>query len=362
MNRRRSMKMNQIIRYLSKLQKTRIFLLSLFLLFIIGLIDYSTGVELSFSIFYLLPVIICAWFVDRRSGLILSLAGTFIWYLSDLLTSPSYSHPVIPYWNAFVMLGTFTIISEIFYALKLSIDRENQLAIKVQTGLLPKEIPAFNSLQISVTWKPLSHVSGDYYDLVRLGDNKLGICIADVSGHGVAAALLMSNIQAGFRMTLQNDIHPQEVCRQLNHTIKQHQLNDKFVSFFYGIIDTEEKSLLYSNAGHPPPFVVRQDGSADQLSKGGTLLGIVREYCCECGKVMLNDGDVITLFTDGLSEAKNLNSDQFGEEKIMDICKSNIELDSHEIKNNIINAVNEFNNHLHDDDITLLIVKYEEKD
>lgn len=353
--------MNKILVFISKLRKEYILFISLFLLTIIGFLDYLTGVELSFSIFYLLPIIITAWYLGRKSGLTFSILGALIWYLTDYFASQNYLHPITPYWNALVMLGTFVIVSEIFCALKASIDRENQLAIRVQNGLLPKEIPNLNSLQISVTWQPLSHVSGDYYDFVKLGENKLGICIADVSGHGVAAALLMSNIQAGFRVTLQNDIEPQNVCKQLNHTIKQHQLQDKFVSFFYGIIDTRERTLIYSNAGHPPPLIVRKDGSVDQLIKGGTLLGIVHEYCCECGKINLIEGDTILLYTDGLSEAKNINSKQFGEENIISICKSSRHLDSHGITNNIFNAVNEFNNHLHDDDITLLVVKYEEK-
>lgn len=351
--------MKRIISNINKLSKANIFLLSLLLLFLIGSIDYFTGIELSISVFYLLPVILCAWYVNKTSGLVLAMIAALIWFIADILTSKSYSHPVTPYWNALVMLGIFILINEIFAALKLSFERENQLAIKVQKGLLPKEVPFLDSLQISVSWKPLGHVSGDYYDFVKQDENKLGICIADVCGHGVAAALLMSNIQAGFHATIQSDVMPPNVCKKLNHIIKRHQLPDKFVSFFYGIIDLEEKSLIYSNAGHPPPIIIKQDGTTVRLSKGGTMLGVVSEYHCEYEKISLTDGDIILLYTDGITEAKNVKAELFGEENLINICKKNKLYDSHQIKNSILKAVNQFNSHTYDDDVTLLVIKYE---
>ena len=354
------MVMSQLFEHIENLKKGNILLIALILLAIIGLADFATGVELSISIFYLFPIILCSWYIGRKSGLTVSLFSALIWFAAENFSSRQYSSFIILSINAILMLGIFVIISEIFSALRLSIERENQLAIKVQKGLLPKKFPVFDSLQLSVTWKPYGFVSGDYYDFVKLDENKLGVCIADVSGHGVAAALLMANIQAAFRITLRNNYLPQNVFKQLNHTIKQHQLSDKFVSFFYGIIDLDEKSFIYSNAGHPPPVIINKEGLVLPLNKGGTMLGVMTDYYCEYEKIDLIDGDVIMLYTDGLSEAKNQSSKLFGEDNLINVCKSSREYDSHEINHTIINAVNEYNNSYYDDDYTLMVIKYEE--
>ena len=350
--------MEGLIKNIGRIDKRIIAAIAFLLLVITGMLDFYSDVQLSISIFYLLPITISAWYIGRKSGLFFALLGAAVWSLNDYIASQGYRHPVTPYWNAVVMLGIFLVVSEILSALRKSVNLEEQLAIRVQKGLLPNEIPVFDSLQISVKWQPLSFVSGDYYDLVKLDDNKLGICIADVSGHGVAASLLMSNIQAAFHVSIRNDSSPEYVCGQLNTVIRHHGLADKFVSFFYGIIDLDDKSITYSNAGHPPPFIIRNNGTSIPLDKGGTMLGIVEEYFSECERVEIKEGDVVIVYTDGITEAKNRDQDLFGEDKMIKCVREHTYLDSQEINNALLEQIGNYNAHNYDDDYTLLILKY----
>jgi hypothetical protein len=244
----------------------------------IGFLDYITGAELSVSIFYIIPIALCAWFVHRWAGFAMAFISAIIWNIADLLCSPSYSHILIPVWNTLVLFGSFYFIVWILSSFKKVMDRENNLAIKIQQSMLPKYIPKHPGYDIAVVWQPAGHISGDYYDIVVLADSTLGICVGDVTGKGMSAALLMSNFQAAFRILAMNTHSPHEVCDKLNKFIVNNIVSGNFISFFYGILDTEKKVLHYSNAGHPPPIVLRSNGDIHRLSTEDLIFGVTTDF------------------------------------------------------------------------------------
>jgi hypothetical protein len=181
---------NKILTYLAK--KGREFPLSaaIALVVLVGYADYLTGVELSLAIFYLLPVAIVAWFANKWNAYAISALGAVTWFFMDVYEFRPHVYPFVPYWNALVRLGIFLIFAYIITRLKQSLESDLALAAEIQQGFLPRSLPATEGLQISGSTIPCQAVSGDYFDVIEYSDTQLGVCIADVVGHGVPAAIL----------------------------------------------------------------------------------------------------------------------------------------------------------------------------
>lgn len=348
--------LNRILAGISRMKKTWLFAVSVILAFAIGYLDFATGIELSVSIFYFIPITLSAWFVSRRGGMSVSILSGVIWFFADFLSARHYSHPLIPYWNAFILIGSFAAVSLTLTALKKSMDLENELAVHIQKGLLPKSLPRHTGIEVAVEWKPQSFVSGDYYDFIELGENRIGICIGDVSGHGVSAALLMSNLQAAFRLVALNERGTDEVCALLNASMMKNVPTDKFATFAYCIFDTVNGILQYTNAGHPSPFLVRKTGELIKLDSSGTMLGVV-EQSFGRSAVSIGSGDLVLMYTDGIIETKNLSGDMFGEDRLTAVCIQYNDLGSWKIIDEIKRSIAAFNSEIFDDDITLLAIK-----
>lgn len=348
--------MTTLFNYISDFKKTTIVILAILLLFLISYIDFSTGIEVSISIFYLIPVALCAWFIGKWAGFFISMSSSVSLYLSDYILSRPFSHLIIPFWNALVMLGFFSLISYILSALKETIDKENAMAVNIQKNLLPLSLPEIPGYKIFATWKPASVVSGDHYDIINVDKNLYGICIADASGHGVPAALLMSNLQSAFRMITANTVSPKDVCTQLNKFYVETMEQGKFISFFFGILDTEKNTFVYSNAGHPPSLVIRHNQVVISLESGGLLLGIDSRSEYQEGKVELNTGDVILLYTDGIIEAQNNKGELFGEERLINACRRVLNTSAFDISQEILTSVSKFSNGKNKDDLTLFVI------
>ncbi len=352
--------MDKLITILSKKNKTSLISLSILLLLFIGFVDWVTGIELSVSIFYLIPIAISAWFISKNAGILFSILSTSIWFFSDILNSHLYRHPLIPSWNTLVMLGFFIVITLLLAKLKYTIDSENNLALNIQKSLLPQNNPQAPGYRIFSIWEPTKVVGGDYYDFINLSDNKIGISLADVCGHGFPAALLMSNIQATFRIVAEHNHSPQEVCNYLNLIMFNYRMPEKFTSFFYGILDPENKLFTYSNAGHPPPIILRDNGEIEHLSLGGFLLGVEPNTIYEQSTVKLNKGDKILFFTDGIIETRNKRSKEFGESRLIEFCYKNMQLQEEDFKKEILATLNMYSNNNIDDDITLIIISVDQ--
>jgi sigma-B regulation protein RsbU (phosphoserine phosphatase) len=195
-------------------------------------------------------------------------------------------------------------------------ERELQTAREIQAGLVPMHIPQLDKLQITASWQPARIVGGDYFDVIKLSEQRMAICIADVVGKGIAAALLMANVQAAVKAFATENASPSDVCERLNRVLCSNLAPGKFVTFFYCVIDTEAATLCYCNAGHCYPLLARSTGQIELCRQGGTVLGVLPESKYESATVRLEPGDRILLFTDGITEATNMSGEEYGDGRL----------------------------------------------
>jgi serine phosphatase RsbU (regulator of sigma subunit) len=234
--------------------------------------------------------------------------------------------------------------------------RDAEAAREIQQNLLPKDIPQIPNMQISGVWNPARLVGGDYYDVLRFGAHKVALCIGDVVGKGMPAAMLMSNLQAGVKAYASEFTTPKGLCEQVNRLTSRNIGVGKFITFFYGLLDGEARRLTYTNAGHNPPVLVRRDGKVRRLDTGGALLGVFPDWKYEEAQIELAPGDRLLLFTDGVSEVQDGKGHDFGEGLLTDLLKANRELDAAELQQKVIEAITTFSGGNFDDDVTLILV------
>ncbi len=195
--------------------------------------------------------------------------------------------------------------------------QELEQAREIQQSLLPKEIPQITGFAIAGAWEPARVVGGDYFDVIRLSETRLGICIADVVGKSISAALLMANVQASVRAFAAESTSPAQLCQRVNSVLCSSIGTGKFVTFFYGVLDAAEKTLQFSNAGHLPPILIRTRGQVQELDSGGAVLGVFPAWQYEDSRVRLEPGDRLLLFTDGITEAGLPGGEEFGEQRLI---------------------------------------------
>jgi len=234
--------------------------------------------------------------------------------------------------------------------------QELEKAREIQEGLLPKKIPQVKGLEVAGAWQPARVVGGDYYDVLKFSERKIGICIGDVVGKGITAALLMANLQASFRAFAEEGVSPGALCGKLHGVISNNVAQEKFVTFCYCTIDAAENRLIYASAGHCPPLLLRGRGEAISLKEGGTPLGILpgKEYADT--EVQLEAGDRLVLYTDGLTEAMNAEDEQFGEPRLVGLGRKNTGLGAAELLEVIRKEVSGFSGGSFQDDFTLVVV------
>jgi phosphoserine phosphatase RsbU/P len=232
---------------------------------------------------------------------------------------------------------------------------ELQRAREIQENLLPKSIPQIPGFQIAGTWEPAKAVGGDYYDVIQLTDSKAALCIADVSGKGISAALLMANVQAAVRAFATESVSPAEVCGRLNSVLCTNTATEKFVTLFYSVLDAKHGILQFTNAGHLRPIVISHDGSVARLENDGALLGIFPDWRYEVSTVRLATGDTLVLFTDGITEAEAANGEEFGEERLIDWLVRSRHLRSDILQLRLLDEVKKFSNRALADDATVIV-------
>jgi sigma-B regulation protein RsbU (phosphoserine phosphatase) len=236
-------------------------------------------------------------------------------------------------------------------------EQELAKAREIQEGLLPKKIPQVRGLEVAGAWQPASTVGGDYFDVLKFGEKKIGVCIGDVVGKGISAALLMANLQASFRAFASEEISPSTLVGKLNEVISNNIAPDKFVTFWYCTIDTNENRLTYASAGHWPPILFHKSGEGIPLrGVGGTPLGILPDWNYEDEAFPLSSGDRLVLYTDGLTEAMNSDQQEFGERRLLELCSNNTALSASELLAAIRKEVVSFCNGNFQDDFTLVVV------
>jgi len=241
---------------------------------------------------------------------------------------------------------------------KQRLEEEIAVAQQIQEQLLPSTIPEFPGYDIFAINIPSRQVGGDYFDLVKLDNDRIAIAIADVSGKGIPAALLMAYLQASLRVLIKTNLSCSDMTTRINDIIFENTSSDKFITYFFGIIDRDKNKLKYCNAGHNPPYILREDNSIKLLDKGGLILGMMNNISYQEGEVQLKSGDLLFLYTDGISEAMNENDEEFEEKRIVELLKSNKSQNSKDLVFTMINAVKEHcGNVPQGDDITIINVK-----
>ncbi len=232
---------------------------------------------------------------------------------------------------------------------------EIEAARVTQRGLLPREIPQFQGYDISAAWRPAGPVSGDYLDVLRLDATHLALCVADVIGKGVPAALLMSNVQAAVHALAGEMLPTGELCGRINRIVAGNLGSGKFITFFYGVLDSARRRFSYTNAGHCEPILVRRNGECVRVNHGGVVLGVFPDWTYHEQHVDLAPGDRLVLFTDGITEIVNAADEEFGEERLMELLQADHALDAEAMQKRVMAAVAEFSGGKFQDDATLIV-------
>lgn len=228
-------------------------------------------------------------------------------------------------------------------------------AQRIQQSILPSRIPQYAGYDIWGRTVPAEIVSGDFYDYIPVSDNILGLAIADGSGHGLPAALVVRDVYMGLRMATDRDFKIIRTLEKLNHIIHRGRLTTKFVSLFYGELETGG-ILIYCNAGHNPPFVLRKNGKSEFLRNGGPVLGPTPDATYTRGYLQLETGDLLCMYTDGIIEAHDKQDREFSTDRLIRLVKANRNRTAQEIGQEVLARVDKWGR-ADEDDRTIVIVK-----
>lgn len=241
---------------------------------------------------------------------------------------------------------------------KKALEKELALACQIQQQLLPKELPNRDYLEVASVNLPCRNVGGDYYDYMLFGDGRTGFVIGDVSGKGIPAALLMSTLQGIFYSQAFSCGDVAQTVEQVNRYLVKRSMENSFLTAFYGVV-APDGSLSYVNAGHNPPILARRDGRIERLAEGGLLLGLFEHSQYECAQTQLDDGDLLVLFSDGVTEASNEDGQDFGEQQLVDLVRRLREAPAREILDRMLDEIRSFSNRAQQhDDLTLMAIKF----
>ncbi len=233
--------------------------------------------------------------------------------------------------------------------------RELEDARLIQRGLLPGTMPQVAGVESAVAWQPAHNVGGDCFDAITFG-RSLAISIADIAGKGLPAALLMSNLQAAVRAFAQESASPSVICGSVNRLLCRNMASGRFASFCYTRIEPDAGRIVYSNAGHNPPVLVRPDGTYTLLSEGGMVIGIFPDNTYREGQLSIRSGDRLVFYTDGITEARNPGGEEYGDERLAALAVRCRTLAVEALKDALLADVTEFAAGRFDDDATLIVV------
>ncbi|MGA9119662.1 MAG: SpoIIE family protein phosphatase [Bacteroidota bacterium] len=241
---------------------------------------------------------------------------------------------------------------------KLRLEKYLHAAREVQQALLPLHLPSIPGLELSASMVPAEEVGGDSYDFITMENGRLAVCLADVSGKGLPASLLMANLQAAVRSQSMITSSPTACLSRTNRLLYHSTASDKFVTAFYGIIDPAAGTLAYCNAGHESPLLVYADGSVHSLSTGGIMLGVLDDFEFGEESVPFPEGAVLVVFSDGITEALNETGEMYGGEKVREVVLRSLGLTASEILGTVLRELREFTGLARQsDDITIVVVK-----
>jgi serine phosphatase RsbU (regulator of sigma subunit)/catechol 2,3-dioxygenase-like lactoylglutathione lyase family enzyme len=236
--------------------------------------------------------------------------------------------------------------------------QELEIAQQVQSRLFPQTLPCLRTLEYAGICHQARQVGGDYYDFLDLGGERLGLIVGDISGKGIAAALLMANLQANLRSqsALALD-QPQRFLCSVNQLFCQNTAGGAFATLFFAEYDDAARRLRYINCGHLSALLLRADDSLDRLSSTATILGAFKEWECDVEESQLFPGDTLALYTDGITEAFSPHREEFGEERLVEALRRHRSLPPCELLSSVVDEVRRHSPHEQNDDITLIVAK-----
>jgi len=243
---------------------------------------------------------------------------------------------------------------------KKRMDKELEVARNIQNRLLPRKIPEINGLQLHGEYQPCYEVGGDYFDVIPMGNDKTALVVADVSGKGAGAALLMSNLQASLKMAISVDLPLEKIVFKVNNMLYENSLSSQFITFFIGVWDNRGKTLQYINAGHNPPMVIRTGSRLKKLSPTGMALAIKPDQTYKSQEVSLAVNDSLFIYTDGIEEFFNHRLEAFGIDRMIRVFKESSRLHPRDAIMELFRELKEFAEGkpgLHCDDLTIIAVK-----
>ena len=269
--------------------------------------------------------------------------------------------------NSFSLVGRDDFVREIeaqrrAAAEKLEAERrvaqELDIAKRVQARLFPQTLPHLETLEYAGTCLQAREVGGDYYDFMDFGRTRVGLVVGDISGKGIGAALLMANLQANLRSqsAIASD-RPEHFLHSVNRLFYDNTTDSSYATLFFAEYDDASRRLRYANCGHQTAFLLRRDNTLERLDSTCTVLGLFRDWDCGLQELMLHGGDVLILYTDGITEAFNGEQEEFGELRLIDALRRNRERSPREILTAIVEDVLRFSPREQGDDITLIVAK-----
>lgn len=239
----------------------------------------------------------------------------------------------------------------------ISVKEELRISGQIQKKLLPEKLPDIPGYQVAAANIPATEVGGDYYDVIPLSEQKFAFCFGDVSGKGIPAGLLMSNIQATMRSLMLSPDDPALIVKRANTLLHATTTSEKYITFFLAILDIDKDNLTYCNAGHDNPIHIT-NSKCEELLSGGIPLGFLPDYDYSASCTTLSSNDIIIIYTDGVTEAMNSNDEEFGMENFRDIISKNMTANASILLDKVLDAINEHTKGAPQmDDITLVVLK-----
>lgn len=286
-------------------------------------------------------------------------------FLSEKLSKKDFSEEDLNFLESVLNLSAISIDNSALvkeFLEKQKMEKELNVARNIQLALLPDKLPEISGYDLHALNIPAQFVGGDYYDVIKLNENEFAIVIADVSGKGMPASLLMANIQSAFHSFLriyeELDFDLPEITSKLNSLIYDNTSADKFITFFWGILNNRDNTFKYINAGHNPPYHVKSN-VVNELTEGGLMIGVMKDgITYESREIFLEKNDLVFLFTDGVSEAKDKQNEEFSEERILKVLEGNKNFETSKISENLLTELKVFTGDTNQfDDITTILIK-----
>jgi serine phosphatase RsbU (regulator of sigma subunit) len=241
---------------------------------------------------------------------------------------------------------------------RTSVAQELEIAKQVQARLFPQTSPALRTLDYAGVCIQARHVGGDYYDFLSFGPHRVGLVLGDISGKGIAAALLMANLQANLRsqLALAGDC-PETFLRTVNQNFFDSSVEAAYSTVFFAEYCDEERRMRYANCGHLPGLLLRADGRVEELASTGTVVGMFRDWVGEMGACQLEPGDTLALYTDGVTEACDADEVEFGQKRLLRALKKRKKLGARAMVDAVLDDVQKYSAGEQGDDVTLIVAR-----